>query len=71
MKVSDSLGRIPSEDLRSAAALNAFNLVAVDQRRRWWHRSRLLARATASHPPLHQRLEALDALERIQQRSGV
>jgi heat shock protein HtpX len=70
LKVSDSLGRIPSEDLRSAAALNAFNLVAVDQRRRWWHRSRLLARVTASHPPLHERLEALHTLERIQHRSG-
>jgi heat shock protein HtpX len=71
MKVSDSLQRIPSRDLRSAAALNGFNLVAVDQRRRWWHRSRLLARLTASHPPLHERLEALHTLECIQHRSGV
>jgi heat shock protein HtpX len=71
MKVSDSQKRIPSKDLRSAAALNAFNLVAVDQRSRWWHRSRLLARVTASHPPLDDRLEALHTLERIQHRSGV
>jgi len=71
LKVSNSLKRIPSKDLRSAAALNAFNLVAVDQRTRWWHRSRLLARVTASHPPLQERLEALHTLESIQQRSGV
>jgi heat shock protein HtpX len=71
LKVSDSLKRIPSEDLRSAAALNAFNLVAVDQRRRWWHRSRLLARVTASHPPLDERLAALHSLECIQHRSGI
>jgi len=71
LKVSDSLKRIPSKDLRPAAALNAFNLVAVDQRPRWWQRSRLLARVTASHPPLHERLEALHTLESIQQRSGV
>lgn len=71
LKVSDSQRRIPSKDLRSAAALNAFNLVAVDQRSRWWHRSRLLARVTATHPPLEERLEALYTLERIQQQSGV
>jgi heat shock protein HtpX len=69
LKVSDSLKQIPSKDLRSAAALNTFNLVAVDQRRRWWQRSRLLTRLTATHPPLHERLEALDALERLQQRA--
>jgi heat shock protein HtpX len=71
LKVSDSQKRIPSNDLRLAAALNAFNLVAVDHRARWWHRSRLLARVTASHPPLHARLEALHTLEAIQHRSGV
>jgi heat shock protein HtpX len=70
LKVSSSLERIPNEDLRAAAALNAFNLVAVDQRRRLWHRSRLLARVTASHPPLHERLQALHALEHIQHRPG-
>jgi len=66
LKVASSLEQIPSEDLRAAAALNAFNLVAVDQGRRWWHHSRLLARVTASHPPVRERLEALNALECIQ-----
>jgi heat shock protein HtpX len=68
LKVSGTLKGIPSKDLRSAAALNAFNLVAVDQR--WWHQIRLLARITASHPPVHERLAALHALESIQHRTG-
>jgi heat shock protein HtpX len=71
LKVSICLKGIPSKDLRAAAALNAFNLIAVDQQPRWWHRSRLLARITASHPPLHERLAALHALESIQHRSAV
>lgn len=71
IKVSASLKGIPSKDLRAAAALNAFNIVAVDPRPRWWQRGRLLARITASHPPLHKRLQALYALESIQHRSGV
>jgi heat shock protein HtpX len=70
LKVSDSLQQIPSKDLRRAAALNAFNLVAVDQRHHWWHDSPLLARITASHPPLQERLEALDTLERMQHQPG-
>jgi heat shock protein HtpX len=71
LKVSVSLKGIPSKDLRCAAALNTFNLVAVDQGPRWWQQSRLLTRITASHPPVHERLEALQALESIQHRSGV
>ena len=33
MKVSDGLTRVPSKDLREAAALNSFNLVAVQPHR--------------------------------------
>jgi heat shock protein HtpX len=65
MKVSDRLDHIPKTDLRAAAAMNAFNLVAVPQRRRWWQRSRLLSGIAATHPPLQARLDALNELERV------
>src|ERR1700733_344789 len=67
LKVSDSLGQIPAKDLRAAAALNAFNLVATPARSRLVRRVRLLARITATHPPLQARLDALYQLERCQQ----
>lgn len=65
MKVSDGLTRVPSRDLRDAAALNSFNLVAVQlprHKRRHW----VPARVFATHPPLQARLDALHALERAQ-----
>jgi heat shock protein HtpX len=72
MKVSDGLARVPSRDLREAAALNSFNLVAVQPRirrrrgpvGRQWERAH--GRVFASHPPLQARLDALHALERAQ-----
>ena len=73
MKVSDGLTRVPSKDLRAAAALNSFNLVAVrphescQPRRgpaRAWKRAH--RRVFATHPPLQARLDALHALERAQ-----
>jgi heat shock protein HtpX len=67
MKVSDSLKQVPETDLRVAAAMNAFNLVAVPGRHRWWHRSRVLSGIAATHPPLRTRLDALHDLERAQQ----
>jgi heat shock protein HtpX len=66
LKVSDSLNRIPTKDLRGAAALNAFNLLAVDEGRRWWHAIPGLARVAATHPSLDVRLDALHELERAQ-----
>jgi len=66
MKVSDSLEQLPKTDLRAAVAMNAFNLVAVPDRRRSWQSSRLVSRVTATHPPLRDRLEALHSLERAQ-----
>jgi heat shock protein HtpX len=69
LKVSDSLEQVPREDLRAAAALNAFNLVPVAPRHRWWWRVPLLGRIAATHPPLRTRLDALSALEREQQSS--
>jgi heat shock protein HtpX len=71
LKVSDSLGQIPRTDLRAAAALNAFNLVATPRRGWLLGHVRPLARITATHPPLQARLDALHELERAQQRPGV
>jgi heat shock protein HtpX len=67
LKVSDSLGQIPRKDLRAAAALNAFNLVAVPSRSRLVRRFPRVARLAATHPPLQARLDALHELERAQQ----
>jgi heat shock protein HtpX len=68
MKISDSAARAPQTDLRAAAALNAFNLVAISgTRARWWERSRLLSGFAATHPPVRARIEALHDLERAQQ----
>ncbi len=67
LKVSDSLERLPTKDLRAAAALNAFNLVAATPRRGGPLHSNRIARLWATHPPLQARLDALDMLERAQQ----
>jgi heat shock protein HtpX len=67
MKVSDGLTRVPSRDLREAAALNSFNLVAV-QAPGHQRRHPIAARVFATHPPLQARLDALHALERAQHR---
>jgi heat shock protein HtpX len=66
LKVSDSLTRIPTTDLRAAAAMNSFNLVAVNEDPRWWHAIPVPARLFASHPALQTRLEQLHALEAAQ-----
>lgn len=71
IKVSGSLTQLPQKDLRAAAALNAFNLVPVPTRSRLVRRIPLLARVIATHPPLRARLDALEALERAQQRPGL
>jgi heat shock protein HtpX len=65
MKVSDGLTRVPSKDLREAAALNSFNLVAV-QPHGGKRRHPVTTRVFATHPPLQARLDALHALERAQ-----
>jgi heat shock protein HtpX len=65
LKVSGALGRLPSADLREAAALNSFHLVAVQPRHsKWYADNRLARRLAATHPPLDQRLAALEMLER-------
>jgi heat shock protein HtpX len=65
LKVSDSLVQVPAKDLREAAKLNAFNLVAVQPQRRGRARKhRVLGRLMATHPPLEARLDALNELAR-------
>ena len=63
MKVSNSMEQVPVADLRAAAKMNAFNLVAVNAKPRR-RRGRLLSGVFATHPPLQRRLDALHALER-------
>jgi heat shock protein HtpX len=67
LKVSESHAQIPRKDLREAAALNAFNLVPVTRRHRWWHDIRPLVPLTRTHPGLSRRIAALQALEQRQQ----
>jgi heat shock protein HtpX len=67
MKVSGSLEQFPKTDLREAAAMNSFNLVAIPRPEQLWQRSRLLSSMVATHPPLRARLDALHELERAQQ----
>lgn len=69
LKVSDSVARVPESDLRAAAALNAFNLVAVTphRRRRQLPELAMLSRPWRTHPPLQARIDALQAIEREQQ----
>ena len=71
MKVADSQTGIPDRDLREAAALNAFNLVAVPpHRHRWHHDLGRVSSAFATHPGLEARLRRLELLEREQQQPG-
>jgi heat shock protein HtpX len=68
LKVADAQPRVPARDLRAAAALNAFNLVAVPPvKGHWVARRGPIARAARTHPDLDQRIEALHRLEVRQQ----
>lgn len=66
LKVSDSLQGMPTADLRAAAKLDAFNLVAASPAKRGQRRGPM-RRLMATHPPLQARLDALDRIERAQQ----
>jgi heat shock protein HtpX len=64
LKVSDSLVQVPAKDLRAAAKLNAFNLVAIQpQPGKWGPQIPLVRRLFSTHPPLQARLDALNELE--------
>jgi len=57
--VSEGLVAIPTRDLRTAAARDAFNLLPAARDR---------SRLTATHPSLRRRIERLEKLERTLQR---
>lgn len=59
MKVSDGLVTIPEEDLRKAAAVDAFHLLPA--------RDASQCLLPATHPPLRARIERLERLERALQ----
>jgi heat shock protein HtpX len=64
VKVSGALEKMPVTDLRSAAALDSFHLIAVRSRRgRDANRHGLVARLMETHPSLEHRLAALERLE--------
>ncbi|HEY2436776.1 MAG TPA: M48 family metalloprotease, partial [Solirubrobacteraceae bacterium] len=56
IKVTGTLERVPSQDLRSAEALSAFFIVPARSKKS-------LLNLFADHPPLEQRLAALERLE--------
>jgi heat shock protein HtpX len=63
IKVSGTMERVPSQDLRSAEALSAFFIVPARAKKS-------LMNLFADHPPLEQRLAALDRLESQLQSAG-
>jgi heat shock protein HtpX len=62
MKVSDGLVALPQEDLRAAAARDAFHLLPTGSRGGLW--------LPATHPPLKVRIERLQRLEAGLQLNG-
>jgi heat shock protein HtpX len=63
IKVSGTMERVPSQDLRSAEALSAFFIVPARAKKS-------LMNIFADHPPLEQRLAALERLESQLQSAG-
>lgn len=68
MKLSGSVPRVPQEDLRIAAARNAFNLLPVhDRDEAGWRRDLrglpVVRGLTATHPSVERRIAALRAAE--------
>jgi heat shock protein HtpX len=56
IKISGTMERVPSQDLRSAEALSAFFIIPA-------RKKKSLLNLFADHPPLEQRLAALERLE--------
>jgi heat shock protein HtpX len=63
IKVSGTIERVPTQDLRSAEALSAFFIVPARAKKS-------LLNLFADHPPLEQRLAALERLESQLQSAG-
>ena len=58
-RISGQLALIPQEDLRVAACRDIFHLLAVEEEGNGW-----AGRFGATHPPLEQRIERLERMER-------
>jgi heat shock protein HtpX len=56
LKISGTMERVPSRDLRSAAAMNAFFIVPARPKGS-------LRNLFATHPPIEKRIAALNRLE--------
>jgi heat shock protein HtpX len=63
-RISGELRLIPEQDLRLAAARDAFHLMPVGD-----PDTGMAARLTATHPPLAKRIERLEKMERSMQSS--
>jgi heat shock protein HtpX len=63
IKVSGTMERVPSQDLRSAESLSAFFIVPAKAKKSLYN-------LFADHPPLEQRLAALERLESQLQSAG-
>jgi heat shock protein HtpX len=56
LKISGEMDRVPEEDLRSQAEMNAFFIIPI--------RSGVVGRLFSTHPPTEERVDRLRALER-------
>jgi heat shock protein HtpX len=64
LKVSGAISQVPKRDLRAAAALDSFHLIAVGSVPKRFARHPIVRRLGATHPPLERRLRALEELQR-------
>jgi heat shock protein HtpX len=56
MKISGRMDKVPKEDMREQAEMNAFFIIPI--------RSGFIGRIASTHPPTEKRIEALQQLER-------
>ncbi len=56
MKISEGMNKVPKEDMRDQAEMNAFFIIPI--------RSGFIGRIASTHPPTEKRIERLQRLER-------
>ncbi|WP_332897618.1 zinc metalloprotease HtpX [Haladaptatus sp. CMSO5] len=61
MKISSGMERVPKEDLREQAEMNAFFIIPI--------KSGFIGRIASTHPPMEKRIEKLRELEREMERA--